>query len=287
MPVGQREILSAQRVEQGLGPDRAEVAGVGAGDPAPDLARREVRGRAVPPHPDLVLHRDPQLLPLPAAVSYVLRIRTNVIVIVAGALGYFFFSGLRFFAIEFLQRHHAVGRGAAFLLIFVLGTGAVAGAVVGGRVADGLLRRGWVSARIVVPAVTFVLAAVLLAPALVTTSIGAAMALFLAGAFTFAASNPPLDAARLDIVPGRLWGRAESVRSVFRGGLEAAAPVTFGLVADRLFGGRSDGGLRDTFLLMLVPLLISGLILLLATRTYPRDVATADATEQTLRGHRS
>jgi hypothetical protein len=84
-----------------------------------------------------------------------------------------------------------------------------------------------------------------------------------------------------------LWGRAESVRSVFRGGLEAAAPVTFGLVADRLFGGRSDGGLRDTFLLMLVPLLISGLILLLATRTYPRDVATADATEQALRSHRS
>jgi MFS family permease len=287
MPAGQREILSAQRVAQGFGPDRPEGAADPSGDPARDLAKQEVREQRIPPHEELVLHRDPQLLRLPAAVGYVLRIRTNVVVIVAGGLGYFFFSGLRFFAIEFVQRHFGIARGSAFLLVFVLGIGAVIGAVTGGRVADRMLRRGRVTARIVVPAVTFVVAALLLAPALLTTSILLAGGLFFVGALAFAASNPPLDAARLDIVPGRLWGRAESVRSVFRGGLEAAAPVTFGVVADRLFGGRGDSGLRDTFLLMLLPLLISGFILLLATRTYPRDVATADATEEALAGRRS
>jgi MFS family permease len=285
MPAGQREILSADRVAQGAGPDCPQTDD-GPGDDGKDLAKQEVRDQRIPPHPDLVLRRDPLRMPLPAAVRYVLRIRTNVIAIVAGALGYFFFYGLRFFGIEFVQRHYGIGRGAAFLLVFVLGIGAVAGAVAGGRVADRMLRHGRVNARIVVPSVTFIAAALLLAPALVTTSILLAGALFFVGAFAFAASNPPLDASRLDIVPGRLWGRAESVRSVFRGGLEAAAPVTFGLVADDLFGGRGDSGLRDTFLLMLLPLVISGLILLMAMRTYPRDVATADATEEALADQR-
>ena len=285
MPAGQEEILSADRVAQGFGPDHPGMDDEPRDD-AQDLAKQEVRDQRIPPHPDLVLHRDPLRMPLPAAVRYVLRIRTNVIAIVAGALGYFFFSGLRFFAIEFVQKHYGVGRGAAFVLVFVIGIGAVAGAVVGGRVADRMLRHGRVNARIVVPSVTFVVAALLLAPGLVTTSILLAGALFFIGAFAFAASNPPLDASRLDIMPGRLWGRAESVRSVFRGGLEAAAPVTFGLVADNLFGGRGDSGLRDTFLLMLVPLVVSGLILLMAMRTYPRDVATADATEEALAAQR-
>jgi MFS family permease len=284
MPAGQEEILSADRVAQGFGPDHPGMDD----EPrdAQDLAKQEVRDERIPPHPDLVLDRDPLRMPLPAAVRYVLRIRTNVIAIVAGALGYFFFSGLRFFAIEFVQKHYGVGRGAAFVLVFVIGIGAVAGAVVGGRVADRMLRHGRVNARIVVPSVTFIAAALLLAPGLVTTSILLAGALFFIGGFAFAASNPPLDASRLDIMPGRLWGRAESVRSVFRGGLEAAAPVTFGLVADNLFGGRGDSGLRDTFLLMLVPLVVSGLILLMAMRTYPRDVATADATEEALAAQR-
>lgn len=39
----------------------------------------------------------------------------------------------------------------------------------------------------------------------------------------------------------------------------------------------SAAGLRDTLLVFLIPLTAAGLLALLATRTYPRDVATARA----------
>jgi predicted MFS family arabinose efflux permease len=279
MPAGQREILSALRVEQGARPDSSPEGTSGADQ---DLARREVRGRDVPPRPELVLRRDPLGLPLPAAVRYLLRIRTNVVLIAGSALGYFFFSGLRFFAVQFLGAHYGIGRGETLLLLFVVGLGGLAGAVAGGRFADRLLRNGHLTARILVPAATFVLTALLLAPGILTGSLVLATVLFVAGAFFFAASNPPLDAARLDIVPGRLWGRAESVRSVVRGALEAAAPLTFGAVADSVFGSRGGLGLGRTFLVMLAPLVVSGFVLLLARRTYPGDVATADASEDAL-----
>jgi predicted MFS family arabinose efflux permease len=246
-----------------------------------DLARDAVRDGEVQPEDPLVLDHDPLDMRLPAAVRYILRVRTNAIVIVASALGYFFFAGLRLFGIQFTQDHYGLTRGAASSLVLVIGAAAVAGVLAGGRVADRLLRGGRISARIIVPAVTFLAAAVLFAPGIATTSLGIALALILPGAFLFAASNPPLDAARLDVMPHRLWGRAESVRSVCRGALEAAAPVTFGVVAT-VFGGPHHG-LTLTFLVMLAPLFLICVILLVAVRTYPRNVATARASERRMR----
>ena len=83
------------------------------------------------------------------------------------------------------------------------------------------------------------------------------------------------DAARLDIIHGHLWGRAESVRTVFRKAGTAVAPLLFGYIAEAFGGGVP--ALRKAFLLMLIPVFASGLIALIALRTYPRDAATADA----------
>jgi len=105
-------------------------------------------------------------------------------------------------------------------------------------------------------------------------------------------ANPPLDAARLDIMHSRLWGRAEAVRTVLRASLEAIAPLLFGYVSTQ-FGAHTSGlgnptgdagpggsGLDATFLIMLVPLTVAGLLLVLRARsTYPRGVATALASE--------
>jgi len=53
-------------------------------------------------------------------------------------------------------------------------------------------------------------------------------------------------------------------------------------MAEHVFGG-GPVGLQRTFLVMLVPLFVSGGIAFLAFRTYPRDVATAYAyTQRTL-----
>jgi hypothetical protein len=108
-------------------------------------------------------------------------------------------------------------------------------------------------------------------------------------------ANPPLDAARLDIVHYRLWGRAESVRAVLRYAAEALAPLVFGLVSTEFGGhgatfGEPRGGengpaLAHTFLLMLVALVAAGLVLCVqARRTYARDVATALASERATSG---
>jgi MFS family permease len=210
-------------------------------------------------------------------VKHVLRVRTNLIVIVSSALGYYLFAGLRAFGVEFADERYGIGQAAASALVFVLGIGAVSGVVLGGRIADRLLRRGLLDARIVVPAVGFVATAVFFAPAVLTTSIVVAGPLLTAAGFCLAVANPPLDAARLDVIPPALWGRAEAVRTAVRSGLEAVAPLLFGAVAEYVFGGRTSSGLTATFLVMLVPLVASGGVLLLARRTYLTDAASATA----------
>ncbi len=109
-----------------------------------------------------------------------------------------------------------------------------------------------------------------------------------------AAPNPPLDAARLDVVPSRLWGQAEAVRTFARNILQSFAPLLFGYIS-ALFGGPhaaaaasanphleaiAGRGLEYAFIIMLVPLLAAGVLLLLTRRTYLVDVATADVSER-------
>ena len=76
----------------------------------------------------------------------------------------------------------------------------------------------------------------------------------------------------------RLWcskaARAEGIRTLLRTLGQAAAPVLFGWFSDRVFGGGRHG-LEYTFLAFLVVLIVAGALALTATRTYPRDIATA------------
>lgn len=226
------------------------------------------------PDPNLVLHSDPAERSVWWAVRYVLRVRTNVVIIIASALSYFFFAGLRSFAILFVTQHYGLAKPVASSLVLVVGVGAVLGVVAGGRISDRGVRQGHVRARVVVPAVCLLAVAPVIAPALLTTAIAAALPLLTLGAALLGAANPPMDAARLDIMHPRLWGRAEAVRTVLRTVAEAAAPVLFGFVSDHVLPG-----LQLTFLVFLAPLLLAGLLVLPALRTYPRDVATAAAAD--------
>ncbi|GAA4517180.1 hypothetical protein GCM10023191_089230 [Actinoallomurus oryzae] len=251
-----------------------------------DPARSRLETRGVEPDPDLVLRRDPARLSMWAAARYVLRIPTNVVLIVASALGYFFFSGLRTFGVVFVMRHYGLTHAVVSGLALVIGAGALAGVLTGGRVADWLIRRGHISARVLVPAVAYLLTAGLFIPGLLTTGVAVAAPVFVAAAASLSAANSPLDAARLDVVHFRLWGRAESVRTFLRMGAEAIAPVAFGFTADRLGHGGKGGarGLEYAFLVMLAPLIASAAILFRGRRTYPRDVATAAESERVTAG---
>jgi hypothetical protein len=95
--------------------------------------------------------------------------------------------------------------------------------------------------------------------------------------------NPPLNAARLDIVHSRLWGTAEAVRSTLVSISTGVAPLIFGAVSTAFNRGVAPNAamaLDHTFLIMLATLVIASALLLgLGRRTYPRDVAAAMATE--------
>jgi MFS family permease len=193
----------------------------------------------------------------------------------------------------FVRGHYHTSQATATVVLGVLVVGALVGTLVSGRLTDWMLRHGVINARVWVPAVSYIGAAILLVPGVLGTSLTPALWFDVGGAALIAAANPPLDAGRLDIMPSGLWGRAESVRTLLRTVGQALAPLLFGAIADLVAGftpekapvgtkpgGISPGtarGLEVSFLLMLIPLAAAGVILLRARHTYPRDVATAAA----------
>ncbi len=160
-----------------------------------------------------------------------------------------------------------------------------------GYIADRWLARGQIAARILVGAIAYIAAVAFFIPALLSGALIVSVPLFTLGAAGLAAPDSVLNAARLDIMHPRLWGRAEGVRTVPYMLAFAFAPLLFGFISDSL-GGRNStaaaaaGGVANhanglalsyTFLIMLAPTAIAGISLLWAVRTYPRDVATAAA----------
>ncbi len=231
------------------------------------------------------------------AARHVLRIPTNVILIGASALGYFYLTGIQTFGVAYARARFDVGQALGNGLIVVVGAGALVGVTLGGRIADHRLAAGQPAARVSVAAIATLTAAVLFVPGLLSDRLATAIPILMCALAALAAANPPLDAARLDVVPSALWGRAESIRVVARSSLVAFAPLSFGLVADALggeqaglqapasAGGPGEGAaLTATLLIMLATLGLSGILLLLARASYPRDVAAAEAGERPLGG---
>jgi MFS family permease len=208
------------------------------------------------------------------AIRYVLAVRTNVALIASGACGYFFLAGVQTFGPEFVSDQYRTSQVVANLLLLVVGVGAVAGILVGGPLGDFLLHKGRISGRVLVAAVAACASVVLLFPALLTRSSLAALPYLILGAAALTAQNPPIDAARLDIMPSWLWGRSEGIQTFLRSGAQALAPLLFGTISDQVFGG-GGMGLKWTFIIMLLPLAASAGVLFWAAKRYPRDVATA------------
>jgi MFS family permease len=175
--------------------------------------------------------------------------------------------------------------------------GAVAGVIVSGRVTDGLIARGRTSARITVGALAYFGATFAFIPGALSHVLPLSMPIFFVAAFCVGSANPPVDAARLDIVPSRLWGRAEAVRTALRQSLQGIAPLIFGLVSEG-FGGGGAGlstgvdnsaravshaaahGLELAFVVLATPMLIGGGVLWLSRSRYLRDVVSARRSDE-------
>ncbi len=240
-------------------------------------AQRLAADRGVWPNPVQLARARPEMGFL-AAVRWVLAVRTNVALIVSGACGYYFLAGLETFGVEFVSGHYHISTVVSNLLLIAVGSGAVVGVLVAGPLGDVLLLNGRLTARPLVAAGSACLAVAFLVPALLTHSAVTALPYIMVAAMGLSGQNPPIDAARLDIVPSWLWGRAEGVRTFARTGAQALAPLVFGFVSDYVFGGGTSG-LYWTFVVMLAPLSLSAVYLFFAAHHYPLDVATAAAAQ--------
>jgi len=243
-------------------------------------AQRLTSERHIAPDPRLVREGTVGRMGFIAAARYVLHVRTNVALIISGACGYYFLAGVQTFGVEFVHAQYHVDQVLANLLMLVVGGGAAAGILVAGPLGDRRLRNGHLKGRLQVAAFASVAAVALFIPALVTHSSFTALPYIVLAGAALSAQNPPIDAARLDIVPAALWGRAEGIRTFVRTGAQALAPLVFGAVSDLLSGGHPYSGLRWTFVIMLLPLSASAFFLFRSMRTYPRDVAAAWAVSQ-------
>lgn len=240
--------------------------------------QESVRRARVRPREELILHEDPTRWSLWRVMRYLLRLPTYGLLIAASALAYYFLSGARAFAMIYITQHYHITRSVVSPLVFVIGIGALAGTVAGGRLAERLLRKGMADARIVVAAAALALSVPILGFAIWTSTALLGIGLLTIGACALSAAVAPIDAARLDIVHPRMWGRGEAGRMALRSTFEGGAPLLFGALSEWLGGGQS--GLMWTFLIMLIPMLIASLLGVIARKTYLRDVATAAASSR-------
>lgn len=244
----------------------------GGDDAALSMTQEIVRDEGIEPSERAVLKRDPSRMSVWDAAVYVWHVRTDVIVLIGRSIGDFFFQGIGTFAVVFATAWYGVSQGQADIAILLLGVGALIGVLVVGRLGDALIRRRHVNSRLWLGAIGYILAPVALVPAFLTHSLMFALPLFAVGAFFLAGSGPPLDAVRIDVLVPLLRGRAEAIRQVVRTLAEGGAPFLIGLLSDQLFGGGAHG-LQIAFLVTLPFLVITGLVLLVALRTYQPDVA--------------
>jgi MFS family permease len=239
----------------------------------PSQLRELVEEQGVEPKPELVIEEDVADLPLPAAIQYVTQVRTLVMIIGASALGDFFFTALQVFGILFLVDQFDISASTAALIIPAVGIAGFVGVIAGGRTGDWLIERRVLTGRLKIGTWSYLAVAVVFLPILFTNSLAIALPfLALAGVFLMA-PIAPLEAARLDVVHPQLRGRAESARTTARVVAQAISPLLFGVLSETLGGGGAEG-LRDAFLVYLSLLAVSSLLLVLAERDYPREVAS-------------
>jgi MFS family permease len=251
-------------------PKRTGAAGPALHDqrgPGMTRAQRLVSEAGIAPSERALLRQDPEQMSLWESIRYTVRVRTDIILLIARAIGDYFLAAVGTFGVVFATGQFGLSQQAADLATLLVGLGALAGFLVIGQLGDAGLRRR-------LGGLSYVLGPLPLVVAFRVHTVWVALPLLMLGAFLIGGGGPALDAVRVDVVVPRLRGRTEAVRQVLRTIAEGGAPLLFGVLAGVLAGG-STAGLQLAFLLTLPFLLVSGLVTLLALRTYAPDVAAA------------
>ncbi len=180
-------------------------------------------------------------------------------------------NGLSFWGVEYFKRVHHLGPAAAGGFATVLGAGSAVGILAGGMLADRLLRRGHVNARVYVAAFGAIGATLVLVPAFASTNLLISAPLLFVGGVLLTIPIAPAEALCTDVVLPGLRGRGAMVRQVVRT-LSWSGPYLIGLISDQI-APNTALGLRWAIVTACPFYALGGLIMLGAARYYPRDIA--------------
>jgi MFS family permease len=244
-------------------------------DPLQGVDAAELAGKLNLPPPNRVGTLDYQNCGWREAYRELLKIRSMWFGVVGITVSSALLGGLGFWAVPYFKEIHGLSASAAGGYTVIFGLGAAVGVVSGGFVADRLLRKGVVNARIYVVVASSIIATIIFVPAFASTSLSVTLPLFLVGGLFLTLPIAPADALLTDVVVAPLRGRAAALRSIVR----SAAGVMPLII----------GGLKAIFdlriaLVAITPLYaLGGLIMWFATRTYPADLAFVAAESRRLR----
>ena len=213
------------------------------------------------------------------AFREVMRIRSMWCGLVAISVGQLLLSGLGFWAVPYFKRVHHLGNAGAGGLVALLAVGSAVGMIGGGFLADRQLRRGFVYGRVTIIATASILASVVLAPAFASTSLWVTAPLFVLGGCLLTLPIAPAEALMSEVVVCDLRGRAATLRTVLRT-LSSAGPALIGALADGI-------SLRWALVAFMPIYAVSGLVVLLARRTYAEDLAFVLAETERTQVYRS
>lgn len=202
------------------------------------------------------------------------RIRSMWFGVVGITVSQLLLSGLGFWGIPYFKEIYGLSASAAGGYAVTFGLGAAVGVVSGGFVADRLLRRGILNARVYVAAISPLVATALFVPAFTSRNLAVTAVLFIVGGVFLTLPIAPADALLTDVVVAPLRGRAAALRSVVRSAA-GLAPLIIG-------GLKAVSDLRTALIVFTPIYAVGGLIMLLAARHYPADLAFVVAeTERT------
>lgn len=203
------------------------------------------------------------------------RIRSMWFALLAITISSLMLNGLQFWAVPYFKRVHHLSAAAAGGFTSVFGLGAAVGVVGGGFLADNLLRRGILNARVYVVAFASMAATAALLPAFLSTNLAVTGVLMTVGGLFLTLPIAPGEAMMNDVVVAQLRGRAATARSVVRS-IGAAGPIMVGALT-------SAFGIRVALASVCPIYAVGGLVMLLAARTYPVDLAYVGAETRRLR----
>ena len=247
----------------------------GALDPVPAFSSVDAVSVLELPPPARVGSLDYDRAGPSAVMRELLRIRSMWLALVALTVSQFLLVGLQFWGVEFFKREHGLSAAGAAGFTGLFGLGAAAGVLTGGMVSDRFLERGVVNARIYVVAIASICAPLALVPAFLIEDIWLTAPFFVIGGLLLTVPVAPGEAVVSDVVAAPLRGRAASVRGIVRS-LAALSPVVIGALSDGI-------GLRSALAVVTPIYAVGGVMMLLATRTYPSDLAFVAAEADRLR----